>query len=346
MRISGSIVTLLLLNVDPSSSFTSPAYLPRTFGVKSTDALYFKKGDMTDLSTMEPLLREEEEYGSGMTKKKSLALVRRIWNRLDTMKSSGVLLRDDDDDDSYQVGSAVAPAATQTAADYVSKTSEYGLKPPKPIDPSVLKRSDGGWKGILMFFGTFAGLIFWRWYRSKYIVKTNFWDIQPGLNIVVTSKKQDDELRAYTCKNCKATIFIARNREWYFEGETGLAGLGCFTCGTKGADNFVMDRDRIKEEVGDEDDFWENDRPMDYVQKAEYKVLLKQCGGDKEAALKLMEDKEAKEEALEAATRPEAFAEKYVKDAEVVEDDDGEAGDDGDDGDDDEEYDDDDDDDV
>jgi hypothetical protein len=116
--------------------------------------------------------------------------------------------------------------------------------------------------------------------------------------MVVTTKEQEDALRAYTCRNCGATLFIARNREWFFEGGTGLAGLGCYSCGAKGKDNFVMDRERIVEEVGDEDDYFAYERPLDFVSAAERKALLKATKGDEAAANQLLVDQQA------AATSP------------------------------------------
>jgi hypothetical protein len=110
--------------------------------------------------------------------------------------------------------------------------------------------------------------------------------------MVVTTKEQEDALRAYTCRNCGATLFIARNREWFFEGGTGLAGLGCYSCGAKGKDNFVMDRERIVEEVGDEDDYFAYERPLDFVTAAERKALLKATKGDEAAANQILVDQQ------------------------------------------------------
>jgi hypothetical protein len=126
-----------------------------------------------------------------------------------------------------------------------------------------------------------------------------FWEKQPQWNMVVTNKEQEDALRAYTCLNCGSSIFIARNREWYFEGGTGIGGLGCYACGAKGKDNFVMDRERLKEEVGDDDDYFDFERPLDFVTAAERKQLLKETAGDEEAANQMLVDQAA------AATGPE-----------------------------------------
>jgi hypothetical protein len=116
------------------------------------------------------------------------------------------------------------------------------------------------------------------------------WDRQPQWNMVVTNREQEKELKAYTCKNCGSTLFIARNREWFFKGDTGLGGLGCFTCGAKGEDNFVMDRDRILEDVGDDDDYFDYERPLDFVTAAERRALLKKAKGNEEVANQMLID--------------------------------------------------------
>jgi hypothetical protein len=118
--------------------------------------------------------------------------------------------------------------------------------------------------------------------------------------MVVTNREQEKELKAYTCKNCGSTLFIARNRNWFFEGDTGLGGLGCFTCGAKGKDNFVMDRDRILEDVGEDDDYFDYERPLDFVTAAERRALMKRAKGDEEVANQMLIDQTATKE-----TKPE-----------------------------------------
>jgi hypothetical protein len=108
--------------------------------------------------------------------------------------------------------------------------------------------------------------------------------------MVVTSREQEKELKAYTCKNCGSTLFIAKNREWFFKGDTGLGGLGCYTCGAKGEDNFVMDRDRILEDVGDDDDYFDYERPLDFVTAAERRALMKKAKGDEDVANQMLID--------------------------------------------------------
>lgn len=123
-----------------------------------------------------------------------------------------------------------------------------------------------------------------KWYRARYVFKIPVWDRQPNWNNIITSKEQEKDLKAYTCKNCGSTLFIAKSREFFFEGGTGIGGLGCFSCGAKGKDNFVMDRDRIVEDVADMDDYFEYERPLDFVSAAERRKLLKESGGDEDKA--------------------------------------------------------------
>jgi len=130
--------------------------------------------------------------------------------------------------------------------------------------------------------------------------------------MVVTNKEQDDQLRAYTCKNCGSTLFIARNREWYFEGDTGLAGLGCYTCGAKGKDNFIMNRKEIVEEMGEDDDYFDFEKPLDFVTAAERKALLEATDGDEEEANKILleaqgADAGAMEKTVEDVDQPPMF---------------------------------------
>ena len=126
--------------------------------------------------------------------------------------------------------------------------------------------------------------------------------------MVVTNREQEKELKAYTCKTCGSTLFIARNREWFFKGDTGLGGLGCFTCGAKGADNFVMDRDRIVEDVGDDDDYFDYERPLDFVTAAERRALLKKAKGNEEVANQMLID-----QAKTAESRPEGAVDAEIE---------------------------------
>jgi hypothetical protein len=127
-----------------------------------------------------------------------------------------------------------------------------------------------------------------KWYRARYVFKIPVWDRQPNWNNIITSKEQEKDLKAFTCKNCGSTIFIAKTREFFFEGNTGIGGLGCFSCGARGKDNFIMDRDRIVEDVGDMDDYFEYERPLDFVSRAERRKLLKEAQGDEDKANQLL----------------------------------------------------------
>jgi hypothetical protein len=49
-----------------------------------------------------------------------------------------------------------------------------------------------------------------------------------------------------------------------------------------------MDRDRIVEDVGDMDDYFEYERPLDFVSRAERRKLLKETQGDEEKANQLL----------------------------------------------------------
>ena len=131
-----------------------------------------------------------------------------------------------------------------------------------------------------------------KWYRARYVFKIPVWDRQPNWNNIITSKEQEKDLKAYTCKNCGSTIFIAKTREFFFEGDTGIGGLGCFSCGAKGKDNFVMDRDRIVEDVADMDDYFEYERPLDFVSRAERRKLMKEAAGDEEKANQILMERQ------------------------------------------------------
>lgn len=134
-----------------------------------------------------------------------------------------------------------------------------------------------------------------KWYRARYVFKIPVWDRQPNWNNIITSKEQEKDLKAFTCKQCGSTLFIAKTREFFFEGNTGIGGLGCFTCGAKGKENFVMDRDRIVEDVADMDDYFEYERPLDFVSRAERRKILKEAQGDEEEANRLLLEKQASE---------------------------------------------------
>ena len=157
-----------------------------------------------------------------------------------------------------------------------------------------------------------------KWYRARYVFKIPVWDRQPNWNNIITSKEQEKDLKAFTCLNCGSTLFIAKTREFFFEGDTGIGGLGCFSCGVKGKENFVMDRDRIVEDVADEDDYFEYERPLDFVSRAERRKLMKEAGGDEEKANQLLLEKSTGE--TDAATNADTEEEEVVEEPTVEED--------------------------
>ena len=135
-----------------------------------------------------------------------------------------------------------------------------------------------GFKSNVMLL---VGAFLFKWYRARFINKIPVWDRQPQWNMVVTSPEQEKELHAYSCKNCGATIFIARHREWFFQG----GNTKCTNCGATGADNFEDIREDVIDSI--DDDYFDYESPLDFVSAAERRKLVKQAGGDEELAKKL-----------------------------------------------------------
>ena len=163
-----------------------------------------------------------------------------------------------------------------------------------------------------------------KWYRARYVFKIPVWDRQPNWNNIITSKEQEKDLKAFTCKNCGSTLFIAKTREFFFEGDTGIGGLGCFSCGAKGADNFIQDRERIVEEVSDEDDYFEYERPLDFVSRAERRKLMKEAGGDEEVANQLLVGRSTTDEGVAEVDTTEVTPEDSGEEEESEGEDEGE----------------------
>jgi hypothetical protein len=155
-----------------------------------------------------------------------------------------------------------------------------------------------------------------KWYRARYVFKIPVWDRQPNWNNIITSRDQEKDLKAFTCKKCGSVLFIAKTREFFFEGNTGIGGLGCFTCGAKGKDNFTNDREKILEDVADTDDYFEYERPLDFVSAAERRRLLKEAAGDEEKANEVLTQRSAREA---GETTTEKKKNSKVVDAEIVE---------------------------
>ncbi|GAX24627.1 hypothetical protein FisN_21Lh272 [Fistulifera solaris] len=207
----------------------------------------------------------------------SLASWNEIVNRFDTIKSAGYNNSRD-----------------TTSPSSIVKTAGFSIKSIHNPKLYIALAGLAGLKWMSLFrnplYYFFLGFCY-KWYRARYVFKIPVWDRQPNWNNVITSKEQEKELKAYTCKKCGSTIFIAKSREFFFEGKTGIGGLGCFNCGARGKENFVMDRDRIVEDVADMDDYFEYERPLDFVSRAERRDLLKLTQGDEEKANQILVDR-------------------------------------------------------
>jgi ribosomal protein S27AE len=139
--------------------------------------------------------------------------------------------------------------------------------------------------------GLLVGAFLFKWYRARFINKIPVWDRQPQWNMVVTSPEQEKELHAYSCKQCGATIFIARHREWFFKG----GNTECTNCGAKGVENFEDIRGEVIDSI--DDDYFDYESPLDFVSAAERRRLVKQAGGDEELAKKIAIDNVMKNDA-------------------------------------------------
>lgn len=132
--------------------------------------------------------------------------------------------------------------------------------------------------------GMLAGALLFKWYRARFINKIPIWDRQPQWNMVVTSPEQEKELHAYSCKQCGSTIFIARHREWFFQG----GNTKCTNCGATGEENFEDIRAEVIDSI--DDDYFDYESPLDFVSAAERRKLVKQAGGDEEKAKQIAID--------------------------------------------------------
>lgn len=116
--------------------------------------------------------------------------------------------------------------------------------------------------------------------------------------MVVTSPEQEKELHAYQCKNCGATIFIARHREWFFKG----GNTECTNCGAKGTENFEDVRDDVINSI--DDDYFDYPSPLDFVSAAEKRRLVKEAGGDEVLAKKIAIEKAIREDPKQVKIGP------------------------------------------
>eukprot|EP00586_Coscinodiscus_wailesii_P021963 CAMPEP_0172496582 /NCGR_PEP_ID=MMETSP1066-20121228/89779_1 /TAXON_ID=671091 /ORGANISM="Coscinodiscus wailesii, Strain CCMP2513" /LENGTH=316 /DNA_ID=CAMNT_0013268949 /DNA_START=127 /DNA_END=1077 /DNA_ORIENTATION=+ len=154
-----------------------------------------------------------------------------------------------------------------------------------------------------------AGLMVWRWYRAKFLLKQKFTEKQPAWGHVITSKEQEEKLHAWTCKNCGTTMFIAKGREIRFFNRW----VECYNCGARGKDSFY---DRREEIAAEDDTDFEYENPLDYVSRGERRKI--------EGEIKTREDRGETVEVV-ALMEEKGLAEKTevdeVADAEIVEED-------------------------
>mmetsp|Transcript_25454 Transcript_25454/g.29353 ORF Transcript_25454/g.29353 Transcript_25454/m.29353 type:complete len:340 (+) Transcript_25454:124-1143(+) len=107
------------------------------------------------------------------------------------------------------------------------------------------KGAGASMKAIAWF--TFVAVMV-RFARIIWAKDTNDWnEAQPNWGFVITDKKQEAALNAWTCKRCGTTFFIARRREWRFMN----VATRCHTCGAQGKKSFYDRRQEIQDEEGD-----------------------------------------------------------------------------------------------
>jgi hypothetical protein len=87
-----------------------------------------------------------------------------------------------------------------------------------------------------------------------------------------------------------------------------------------------MDRDRIVEDVADMDDYFEYERPLDFISRAERRALMKEAGGDEEKANQILVDRSNAQASEESQAQAEAIVnggklEEPSIDAEIVDED-------------------------
>ena len=120
---------------------------------------------------------------------------------------------------------------------------------------------------------------------------------------MITSKEDEEKanLEAMTCNSCGSTIFIAKGRKWFQMPK----GYTCYCCGASGEDAFTNTREDLLEEI--DDDYFDYEKPLDFVTAAERKKLMKQAGGDEAKANELLT------KGAEAANADGAVADKPKK---------------------------------
>jgi len=162
-------------------------------------------------------------------------------------------------------------------------------------DPNNPPLVAGARTNIILFCVAFG----YKCYRSIFINKMAVWERQPQWNTVMTSREMEIKanLKTMSCNTCGTTIFIAKGRKWFQMPK----GYECYGCGTIGADNFVNVRDELLDEI--DDDYFDYEKPLDFVTAAERRSLMKQAGGDEAKANALLQgiNEEDKEKELDAS---------------------------------------------
>ena len=259
-----SVVITYATFLHTSCAFTAPRRAPLIIASSPSTATtaYARHSDNIDDDDVElvPSLRfihdsnkqnQIDVSSSSSASSKLQSTLNRVWERTNTLKAAG--LYDDDND-----------------------------------NPNSLQPLQAGFKTNV---GLLVGAFLFKWYRARFINKIPVWDRQPQWNMVVTSPEQEKELHAYSCKQCGATIFIARHREWFFKG----GNTECTNCGAKGVENFEDIRGEVIDSI--DDDYFDYESPLDFVSAAERRRLVKQAGGDEELAKKIAIDNVMKNDA-------------------------------------------------
>jgi len=165
---------------------------------------------------------------------------------------------------------------------------------------------EAGAKTNLTLFAIAMG---YKWYRSIFINKMAIWERQPQWNTVITSKEQEEKanLEAMTCLECGSIIFIAKGRKWFQMPK----GYKCYCCGAEGEENFENTRTELLEEI--DDDYFDYEKPLDFVSSAERRKLMKEAGGDEAKAMELLTQGNMSENAGSDAGGEEAPKKKKKK---------------------------------
>lgn len=165
------------------------------------------------------------------------------------------------------------------------------------VDKEIVDFKEPLTAGAKTNIALFCAALGYKWYRSIFINKMAIWERQPQWNTVITSKEDEEkaQLEALTCNNCGATIFIAKGRKWFQMPR----GYECYCCGASGNENFTNTREDLLEEI--DDDYFDYEKPLDFVSAAERRQLMKEAGGDEAKAIEMLtqQNKDAAAEAGE-----------------------------------------------